>query len=185
MGPILEFLALPADLEAWLVLGYVGVILVGARVVEALARLHFARARRHAEQGFEYVADEDHYRCPGNERLSLHVLDEPRRLAVYRAPAASCNRCPLKGDCTPHDEGRHLYRSLAAWAETDLGRFHQRLSLLMFGVGSVLSVASLLHWWGQPGAGALLFALAASAASLARDVRGLRAGPPIDPEQST
>lgn len=181
MTEVLLFLALPADLEAWLVLGYVGVVLVGARVFEVLARAHFDRARRYAEQGFTYDADGDHYHCPEGERLHLHLLDEARRLAVYRAPAVSCNRCPSKGACTPHDAGRHIYRPLAAWAETDLGRFHRHLALLMFTVGAALSVAGLVQWWGRPGGGSLVVALVACLASLAVDARGLGARRGLSP----
>jgi hypothetical protein len=161
----------PAHREAWLILGCVLVVLVGARLAEGLARLHFARARRWAERGFEYDPDEDHYRCPEGERLHLHVLDEAKRVAVYRAPAARCNGCRLKAACTPHDEGRHLYRPLAAWAETDVGRFHQFLSLLMFGAGGVLSGAGLFRWGGGPGTGMLLLALLTSLGFFLGDLR--------------
>ena len=78
---------LPADLELWIVLAYVAALVVAARVVEGLARVHFERARRHGEQGFEYIEADDHYRCAGGERLLLHVVDEPNRLAIYRASA--------------------------------------------------------------------------------------------------
>jgi hypothetical protein len=178
MNPWSLFLGLPADLDAGLILGYVAAVLLGARLFEALARVHFGRARRFAERGFAYVADEDHYECPQGERLALHVLDADNRLAVYRAPASRCNGCPLKGSCTPHEEGRHIYRSLASWAETDIGRFHQRLSLLMFAVGAVLSFVGLLRWGGQPGTGLLVLGFVASAASLARDARKGWRGPP-------
>jgi hypothetical protein len=161
----------PVELEVWLILGYVLAVLVGARLFEALAKVHFERARRYAERGFQYVADLDHYQCPQGERLGLHLIDEDSRLAVYRAPASSCNNCPLKASCTPHDEGRHVYRSLAVWAETDIGRFHQRLSLLMFVVGSVLSGAGLVRWGGQPGTGLLLLALVLNVSFLGWDVR--------------
>jgi hypothetical protein len=168
---LLRFLFVPAELESWLFVIYVAVVVAAAHLFEVVARGHFERARRQAEQGFEYVAEEDHYRCPEGERLSLHIRDEPRRLAVYRAPAWRCNDCALKGSCTPHDEGRHIYRSLAVWAETDVGRFHQRLSLLMFAVGALLSVAALGRWWGQAGAGSLVLTLVMSLASLARDLK--------------
>ncbi len=175
MSLVDALLSLPAEGELWIILAYVGGVLLGARAVEALARVHFARARRHGERGFEYVEAEDHYECPEGERLSLHVLDEANRLAVYRAPASTCNNCPLKGACTPHDEGRHLFRSLAGWAETDVGRFHQRLSALMFGAGAVLASAGMWRWGGQPGTGLLLVALLGCLGHLARDVR--RMGP--------
>ncbi len=167
----------PADPEAGLILGYVVLVLVGARVFEALARAHFNRARRYGERGFAYDPDGDHYQCLQGERLTLHRVDANSRLAVYRAPASRCNGCPLKASCTPHNEGRHLYRSLVSWAETDLGRFHRRLSLLMVGIGVLFSLGGLGRWMGQPGTGLLLLALAASLASMARDLRAAWAGP--------
>jgi hypothetical protein len=173
-------LSLPAEFEIWLLSGYVAVVLVGGRLSEVLARVHFERARRYAEGGFEYDADADHYHCPGGERLSLHLVEEDRRLAVYRAPAATCNGCPLKAQCTPHDEGRHLYRPLAEWAETDIGRFHHRLALMMVGICVVVSAGALIHWLGQPGTGLLLAALTLSLASVSRDLlttNGVRGKP--------
>ncbi len=174
MDTVTWLLTPPAELEAWLILGYVVVVLAGARLFEALAKVHFERARRSAERGFRYVADLDHYECPQGERLALHQVDEDSRLAVYRAPASVCNGCPLKASCTPHDGGRHVYRSLAAWAETDIGRFHQWLSLLMFGIGGVLSGAGLARWGGQPGTGLLLLVLVVNVSFLAWDVRRMR-----------
>ena len=174
MDTVALLLSLPADLEAWLILGYVAVVLAGARICEALAKVHFERARRYAERGFEYDSEEDHYRCPQGERLSLHVIEPDNRVAVYRAPASRCNDCPSKASCTPHDEGRHIYRPLAAWAETDIGLFHRRLSVLMFGAGVVLSLVGLARWVGRPGTGLLLLALSASLASVLLSLGGMR-----------
>lgn len=164
-------LSLPAELEVWLVLGYVAVVLTGARLSESLARLHFERARRHAEAGFEYDAGADHYRCPEGERLTLHSIERANRQALYRAPASRCNGCLLKASCTPHDEGRHLYRPLATWAETDVGRFHRRVSMLMIAVAVIFSMFAFTRWLGQPGTGLLLTALALSLAAVARNLR--------------
>lgn len=173
-------LSLPVELEVWLILGYIAVVLAGARLAELIARAHFERARRIAESGFEYDADADHYQCPQGERLSLHVVEAGARLAVYRAPARTCNGCPVKDSCTPRDEGRHIYRPLAAWAETDVGRFHRRLSMLMIGVGLIFSLGGLLRWMGQPGTGMLLLAMAISLTCVARDLRSH----PADPEKT-
>jgi hypothetical protein len=162
--------AAPADLEMWLILGYVGVVLLGARLVEVVARLHFRRAQRLAEEGFEFDHRADQYRCPQGERLHLHRVDEANRLAIYRAAASSCRGCAKKALCTPHDEGRHIYRSLAAWAETDVGRFHQWVSLLMFAVAVALSVAGMLRWPDQPGSGFLAIAMVAGVGFLAWDL---------------
>ena len=164
-------LSLPADLEVCLLLGYAIVVLAGARLMERLARVHFERARRYGEDGFHYDADADHYHCPQGERLALHLIDAQERVAVYRAPASVCAGCPEKARCTPHDEGRHIYRPLAAWTETDVGRFHQRLSLLTATSAAALSLAALLRWAGRPGTG-LLIVVAFTAASVAvRDAR--------------
>ncbi|HWB07665.1 MAG TPA: hypothetical protein VFE62_00655 [Gemmataceae bacterium] len=184
MDPISLLLSLPAELEIWLILCYVAVVLTGARAAEALARLHFQRARRFAEEGFAYDPHADHYHCPEGEHLSLHLVDAENRLAIYRAPASRCNACPLKASCTPHEEGRHIYRPLAAWAETDIGRFHGRLSLLMMGVGTIFSVGGLARWLGKPGTGLLVLALAASVSCLVWEVRGAGCGMEPDIDQA-
>jgi hypothetical protein len=160
-------------MEVWLLLGYAIVVLAGARLTEALARTHFRRARRSAEHGFRYDVDADHYHCPHGERLSLHVIDTEERVAVYRAPASSCADCPSKATCTPHDEGRHIYRPLAEWAETDVGRFHQRLSVVMAGSAAALSLIAIVRWAGRPGAGLLVLVFVVSLAVAWRDASSL------------
>jgi hypothetical protein len=166
-------LSLPADLDVALLLGYAIVVLVGARLMERLARVHFERARRYGEAGFHYDADADHYHCPQGERLALHLIDPQERVAVYRAPASACAGCPKKARCTPHDEGRHVYRPLAAWTETDVGRFHQWLSLLMAASAAALSLVALLGWPGRPGTGLLIVALLTAARVSVRDARSV------------
>jgi hypothetical protein len=165
----------PADLEVWLLLGYAVVVLAGARLTEALAQVHFRRARRAAEHGFRYDVDADHYHCPHGERLSLHVIDSAARVAVYRAPASTCAECPSKATCTPHDEGRHIYRPLAEWAETDVGRFHQCISLFMAGGSSALSLIAIMRWAGRPGIGLLVLVFVVSLGVAWRDALRLYA----------
>ena len=166
----------PADLEVWLLLGYAVLVLAGARLTEALARTHFRRARSVAERGFAYDVDADHYHCPHGERLTLHVIDADERVAVYRAPASSCVECPSKAVCTPHDEGRHIYRPLAEWAETDVGLFHQWLALFMAASAAAISLVALARWAGRPGTGWLVLVFVVSSAVVWRDARSLRAG---------
>src|SRR5262249_8629983 len=170
----------PADLEVWLLLGYAVIVLAGARLTEALAQTHFRRARRYAEHGFRYDADADHYHCPHGERLSLHVIDSAERVAVYRAPASTCAECPSKAACTPHDEGRHLYRPLAEGAETDVGRFHQGLSLFMAGSAVALSLVAMVRWAGRPGTGLLVLILVVSLGVAWGDAWRLYASPKDD-----
>jgi hypothetical protein len=166
-------LSLPADLQVSLLLGYAIVVLAGARLTERLARIHFERARRYGQDGFHYDADMDHYHCPQGERLALHLIDSQERVAVYRAPASACAGCPEKARCTPHDQGRHIYRPLAAWTETDVGRFHQWLSLLMAASAAALSLVALLEWAGRPGTGLLIVALLLAAHVAVSDARSV------------
>jgi hypothetical protein len=175
-------LSLPADLPVSLLLGYAIVVLAGARLMERLARVHFERARRYGEDGFHYDADADHYHCPQGERLALHLINRHERVAVYRAPASACAGCPEKARCTPHEEGRHIYRPLAAWTETDVGRFHQGLSLLMAASAGALSLVALLEWAGRPGTGLLLVAFLTASRVAVRDARSVwrSAGAPED-----
>jgi hypothetical protein len=178
-------LSLPVDLEVSLLLGYAIVVLAGARLMERLARAHFERARRYGEDGFRYDAEADHYHCRQGQRLALHLINPQERVAVYRAPASACAGCPEKARCTPHDEGRHIYRPLAAWTETDVGRFHQWLSLLMAASGAALSLVALLEWAGRPGTGLLIVGLLAAARVAVKDARSVwrSAGAPEDDGQ--
>jgi hypothetical protein len=164
-------LGLPVDIELWIILFYVVAVLAGARIVEALARVHFARAQSYGKQGFEYVEAHDAYRCPQGEYLVLHNVHQDNQLAVYRAPPASCRQCRLKARCAPFSEGRLLFRSLAAWAETNVGRFHRSVSVIMFAAAVVISVAGFRRWAGQAGSGWLACALLAGVVLLVQDLR--------------
>src|SRR5499427_10381083 len=161
----------PTDIELWIVLSYVAAVLASARIVEAVARAHFRRALRYGQHGFEYVEAHDVYRCPQGEYLSLDSVQQDGRFAVYRAPPASCRECRLKARCTPADEGRLIFRSLAAWAETNVGLFHRRISVIMFAAAVVVCAAGLRHWVGQAGSGWLAGALVAAVILMVQDLR--------------
>lgn len=164
----------PVELELWLILFYVVGVLAGARVVEAIAKAHFSRARAMGQPGFQFIESHDHYYCVGGATLKLHQIHETERLAIYRAPAFHCSLCEHKQKCTPNAESRDVHRSLATWAETDVGRFHQAVSILLFSVGGVLSIVGIWQWRGQPGSGYLMLALGGSLACLLLHGRRLR-----------
>ncbi len=176
MDPVSLLLSLPAELEVWLILGYVAVVLAGARLAEALARVHF-EGHGAMPSGASSTTRTPTITAARRASGSLCTWSSRRTVWPSTGRRRRCNGCPLKASCTPHDEGRHLYRSLAAWAETDVGRFHRRLSLLMFGVGAVFSLGGLARWMGQPGTGLLLLALAVSLACVARDLHKPGRGP--------
>lgn len=156
---------LPTDFREWILLGYILTVVAGAWVLGQLGRAHFRRAQEYAEAGFEYDAELDYYRCPEGERLSLHIIEPGGRVAVYRAAASSCDGCSRKDSCTPHDGGRHLYRPLATWAESDSGRFHQWVAVVMNGGATAVGAVAAIWWAGKPGTGLVLIASMLAAAS--------------------
>ena len=159
------------DLGLVLLLAYLLVLWAGGWTLEFLARVHFHRAQRYAHNGFAYDTELDRYECPQGELLTLHTFDDRNKLAIYKAPASSCNACVLKSFCTPHDEGRHVYRSLAEFHETDVGRFHRLLSLIILAVALTFSVGGVLAWWNRPGEWLLVIAAGISLVLLWLDVR--------------
>ena len=146
------------DLGLVLLLAYLLVLWLGGWFLEFLARAHFHRAQRYAHTGFAYDVELDRYECPQGELLTLHTFDDRNKLAIYKAPASSCNECVLKAFCAPHDEGRHVYRSLAEFHETDVGRFHRWLSLIILAVALAFSAGGMLAWWNKPGEWLLVIA---------------------------
>ncbi len=166
------------DLELILLLVYLVVLWVGGWVLERLARAHFDRAARLAHAGFAYDAELDRYECPQGELLTLHTYDDRDKLAMYQAPARSCNECVLKTFCTPHDEGRRVYRSLSEFHETDLGGFHRRLSLVILGVSVVFAAGGLAAWRTRPGGGLLAIATGVAVVLFWRDLRDAPAAVP-------
>lgn len=139
------------DLTLALLLAYLLVLWIGGWILEFLARVHFGRAQQHAHTGFSFDLELDRYECPQGELLTLDTFDDRNKLAIYRAPASSCNECVLKLYCTPHNEGRHVYRSLTEFHETDVGRFHRWLSVIILAVALAFSVGGLLTWWNKSG----------------------------------
>ena len=59
---------------------------------------------------FRYEAQADQYRCPQGQLLHRVGVVNPDGRQLYRAPAAICNACPVKGQCTTSHQGRRLYR---------------------------------------------------------------------------
>ena len=172
MLPTLTVWGVVLDLGLVLLLAYVFVLWVGGWALEVLAMAHFHRAQRYAHNGFAYDTELDRYECPQGELLTLHTFDDRNKLAIYKAPASSCNACVLKAFCTPHDEGRHVYRSLAEFHETDVGRFHRWLSLIVLGLALAFSAGGLLARWNKPGEWLLAIATGVSLALLWLDARG-------------
>jgi hypothetical protein len=176
MLPMISVWGVALDLGLVLLLTYVILLWVGGWALEYLARAHFRRAQRAGHIGFSYDAELDRYECPQKQLLTLHTIDSRGKLAVYKAPASSCSECTLKALCAPHDEGRRIYRSLAEFHETDVGRFHRCLSLIVLGLALAFSTAGLLAWWNKPGEWLLVIASFVSIGLFWLDARDFQDG---------
>lgn len=159
------------ELTLILLLLYLLALWAGGWLLEGLARAHFHRAQRYAHEGFAFDPTLDRYECPQGELLTLQTFDDRDKLAIYKAPADSCNACVLKAFCTPHDEGRHVYRSLTTFHETDVGRFHRWLSLTMFFIALAFSAGGLAAWWNSPNEWLLVVASGISVVLFCLDLR--------------
>jgi transposase len=72
------------------------------------------RTRLFGKDRFIYEAERDVYHCPGGQELPFRKHKHTERTRVYRAPAAACNTCALKVQCTRSPNGRQLTRSFDA-----------------------------------------------------------------------
>ena len=173
---MIESLFNPAELDQWIVFFYVVLVIVGARIVEFLAKKHYERAQKFAARGFQYFAEEDHYRCPEGEHLKLVKRDNENRFAIYQIET-SCTSCRLKESCTPHSHARQITRSLATWAEAEVGKFHRRISAIMFLAATLICALCLLLWAGRPGTGLFVISQVVSLIFLIREIRAILESP--------
>lgn len=134
-----------AHAESLLAAGYALVLLLIGFGVERMAHRTHRRAHDYATRGFVYHAHLDVWQCPNGQHLQPITTDEARRLIHYRAPAAACNRCPLKSNCTDSETGREVTRSLDSWLETDVGRFHRGLSLVLSVLAGMIVTVALVR----------------------------------------
>jgi hypothetical protein len=131
--------------EALLAAGYAVLLLAIAFGIERMARRTHARARSYESAGFTYHPALDAWQCPSGAHLPQVGIEFEQRLALYRAPAATCNRCPLKSGCTDSDQGRELTRALDPWLESEIGRFHRGLSLVLLVLAALIASIALVR----------------------------------------
>jgi hypothetical protein len=63
---------------------------------------------------FTYEPASDAYRCPAGQPLRRRKAKDTEGVVVYRAEAATCNACTMKGACTASEHGRTVHRSFHA-----------------------------------------------------------------------
>ena len=142
---------MPADinLEAWLATGYALLLVVIAGGLEWIGRHSQRRANKYQTGGFRFHQQADHWECPHGARLERAEMDNELRVIRYRAPAHTCNGCPIKGLCTDSDTGRELSTSMEPWLSSAIGRFHRGISLaLLVLAGLIMTIELLRHGHG-------------------------------------
>ena len=137
------------DLEVSLATGYALLLLVIAAGLEWMGRHSQRRANKYHTGGFRFHQQADHWECPHGARLERAEIDNELRVIRYRAPAHTCNRCPIKSLCTDSDTGRELSISMDPWLSSAIGRFHRGMSLaLLILAGLIMTIELLRHGHG-------------------------------------
>lgn len=131
--------------EALLAAGYALLLLAIAFGIERMAGRTHSRTESYETAGFTYHPHLDAWECPTGTHLRQIGVEFERRLARYRAPATECNRCPLKTGCTDSDQGRELTRTLDPWLESEIGRFHNGLSLVLVALAGLIASVALVR----------------------------------------
>jgi transposase len=86
---------------------------MGLRAYIPISAWEPTRPYFHLDQ-FAFDAARDLYVCPQGQLLRYLHTDNTLGRVAYRAPAAACNACPVKAQCTPGDHGRLVHRSFHA-----------------------------------------------------------------------
>ena len=83
-----------------------------------------SRTAFYGPEAFVYDAERDVYVCPrGTARRRWGAL-HAERVIRYQAPAAACNTCPVKAQCTPGHGGRAVRRSFDEAYLDRVRRYH-------------------------------------------------------------
>jgi hypothetical protein len=132
-------------IEALLAGAYALLLLAIAFGVERLAHRMHTRTQAYETEGFTYQPHLDAWQCPAGAHLLQVAIEHEWRLARYRAPATTCNHCPLKSGCTDSDQGRELTRNLDTWLESEIGRFHNGLALVLLVLAGLITSLALVR----------------------------------------
>jgi hypothetical protein len=86
----------------------------GIRAYGPLPDLGSRRPAFFAQTAFTYDPKRDEHRCPQHHPPKRETAKYGEEVVVYRAPAAGCNACPVKPQCTESKRGRIVHRSFYA-----------------------------------------------------------------------
>jgi transposase len=60
----------------------------------------------YGKRDFIYIAEDDEYVCPANQRLIRHMQTQEKGRTLYRYWCSVCPKCPIKSQCTTGKERR-------------------------------------------------------------------------------
>jgi len=133
-------------IQVLLAVSYSLFLLCVAFILELTARRTHWRAKMYRHRGFRYIRHLDVWECPVGEHLLRRMTDEVRHLVRYRARAEKCNSCGLKVHCTDSNEGREVVHSTEDWMDTEVGRFHRGISLMLLALGVLITIVFWAHY---------------------------------------
>jgi len=133
-------------LEPLVATGYALLLLVIAAGMEWMGRHSHRRADQYHTGGFRFHRHADHWECPHGARLERTEIDNELRVIRYRAPAHTCNGCPIKARCTDSDTGREISVSLDPWLSSAIGRFHRGISLALLILAALIMIIELMRY---------------------------------------
>jgi hypothetical protein len=74
---------------------------------------------------FQWLPDEEAYRCPAGQKLKRYANQQNSRRILYRAPRGSCAACAFRELCTPSGRERTIGRS---WGQEFVEAAEERLA---------------------------------------------------------
>jgi hypothetical protein len=122
---------------------YAAFLLLAAVGLDRLARHTHHRSQRVRTAGFRFHPQLEAWECPEGEYLWPVLHDRKRRLVRYRAKAHVCNSCEAKPLCTDSDDGREVVRHLESWPQSEAGRFHRVISVVLVVLAAVIATTTL------------------------------------------
>ena len=132
-------------LEPLLAGAYIVLLITIALALEWMARHTHKRADRYYTGGFRFDRDRDTWECPTGMALQRAEVDYELRVIRYRAPAHTCNHCPVKSRCTHSDRGREIPVPMDPWVSSASLRLQTGISLVMLTLAAFIATVELFR----------------------------------------
>jgi transposase len=108
---------------------------------------------RFVKQDFRYVADEDIYICPADERLKYYYTNEEKGLTLRRYWTNACQTCAIKNKCTTAKQRRitrweheHILEAIQQRLDENPQKMRQRRETVEHPFGTIKSWMGYTHF---------------------------------------